>query len=153
MALVQSDWAKGTKPMPTPVGHEVITVPLTLAVASTQVASGDIYEMGYLPENCALVDCVYSSTDLDTDGTPAVVLAFGVVNTGGTDLGTSLEAGLTLAQAGGTARMTPTATTLGVVNDGSTRKKLGFKVTTAADVGAAGTVKAYVSYRATQFGL
>lgn len=152
MALVQSDWATGKKPMPAPNGSELVNVRLDMEVTAAQTALGDIYEMGYLPENCALVDAVYVTDDLDSNGTPAMVMSFGVINSGGTDLDTALEASLDVAQAGTAARMTVTPTALGVVTDGATRKKLGYKVTTAAATGAAGTVSLILSYRATAYG-
>lgn len=153
MATVQSDWAKGTKTMPAPDGSEVINVLIPLSVTAAQTALNDIYEMGYLPENCALVDAVYSSTDIDTNGTPTHAMSFGVLNAGATDLSTALEASIQVGRAGTAARMTQTATTLTTACDGSTRKKLGFKVTTAAATGAAGTVYLSLSYRGTQYGV
>ena len=83
MALVQSLFALGRKPMPQPNGSELVHVTLDLDVTAAQTASGDIYEMGYLPEDCKLVDAVYDSDDLDTDATPAIVLSFGVINADG----------------------------------------------------------------------
>ena len=153
MALVQSDWAKGTKSMPAADGSELINVMMTLSITAAQTALGDIYEMGYLPENCVLVDAQYAATDLDTNGTPAHAMSFGVVNSGGTDLDTALEASIQVGRAGTAARLTPTATTLTTTCDGKTRKKLGFKVTTASATGAAGTVYLSVTYRGTQYGV
>jgi hypothetical protein len=152
MATVKSDWVTGKKPMPSPNGSEVVNVLLALPVTAAQTDLADIYIMGELPEDCALVDAVYAATDLDTAGSPAIALSFGVVNTGETDLGTVLQAAITVGQAGTAARLTPTLTTLGTVTDGSTRKKLGYKVTTAAGTGAAGTVYLSLSYRSTAYG-
>lgn len=152
MATIKSDWINGTKPMPQPNGAEVVNVTLTLAVLAAETAADDIYEMGELPEDCALVDAIYASTDIDTNGTPTVVLDFGVVNAGGTDLDTTLEAGLTIGQAGGAARLTPTATTLTTVTGGAARSKLGYKVATVSATGADGTVTLNLSYRATTYG-
>lgn len=154
MATVQSDYAKGTKAMPSPVGGEVINLLIALPVTAAQTAANDIYEMGYLPENCSLVDCAFASTDLDTNGTPAMVASFGILNSGATDLdGTALQASLTIGQAGTATSMTKTVTTLTTTCNGSTRKKLGYKVTTAAATGAAGTVYLSLSYRAATLGL
>jgi hypothetical protein len=143
MAKVQSNWAKGVIPMPTPTGGEVVNVTLTLAVASTETALNDIYEMGALPAGCVLVDATFAATDLDTAGSPANVMSFGVVNAGGTDLDTTLQASLTIGQGGTAARLTPTRDTMLL----SGAKKLGYKVTTASGTGAAGTVYLNLSYR------
>ncbi|MCK7581004.1 MAG: hypothetical protein MZV65_39370 [Chromatiales bacterium] len=119
---------------------------LSLPVTAAQTAAGDIYLMGELPEDCALVDAVFAATDLDT-GTPAHAMSFGVINDDETDLATALQAALTVGQAGTAARLTPTVTTLTTKTDGKTRKKLGYKVTTASATGAAGTVYLSLSYR------
>lgn len=146
MATVRSPWALGKQPMPTPAGSEVVNVLLSLPVTAAQTAAGDIYLMGELPEDCALVDAVFAATDLDT-GTPAHAMSFGVINDDENDLATALQTALTVGQAGTAARLTPTVTTLTTKTDGKTRKKLGYKVTTASATGAAGTVYLSLSYR------
>lgn len=152
MALIQSDYAKGVKPMPTPDGAEVVNVLIAMPVTAAQTAQGDIYEMGYLPEDCALVNATFAASDIDTNGTPAHAMSFGVVNSGGTDLDTALQASITVGQAGTATDLTKTVATLGTVTDGKTRKKMGYKVTTASATGAAGTVYLSLSYRSTAYG-
>ena len=152
MAIVKSPWVNGSKPMPVPVGSEVINVLLECPVTAAQTAAADIYVMGELPEDCVFVDAVLAATDLDTAGSPAIVLSFGVLNDGATDIATALQASLTIAQAGAPVRITPTLTTLALKTDGKTRKKLGYKVTTAAGTGAAGTAYLSLSYRALTHG-
>ncbi|NCC40559.1 MAG: hypothetical protein EOM21_14110 [Gammaproteobacteria bacterium] len=152
MATVKSPWALGSKPMPIPNGSEVVNVLLECPVTAAQTAANDIYFMGELPEDCAFVDAVLAATDLDTAGSPAIVLSFGVLNDGATDIATALQASLNVGQAGVPARITPTLTTLGLKTDGKTRKKLGYKVTTAAGTGAAGTAYLSLSYRALNHG-
>jgi hypothetical protein len=152
MATVRSPWALGSKPMPIPNGSEVVNVLLECDIPAARTALNDIYLMGELPEDCALVDAVFASTDLDTAGSPAAVLAFGVINAAEADLTTTLQATLTIAQAGTAARMTPTVATLTAKSTSSTRVKLGYKVTTAAGTGAAGTVYLSLSYRALAHG-
>lgn len=148
MATVKSPWVLGKQPMPTPVGAEVVNVLASVAVTAAQTAADDIYILAELPEDCVLVDAVLASSDLDTKATPEMVLSFGVVNDDEDDLAATLQASLTIAQAGTAARLTPTVTTLTTKTDGKTRKKLGYKVTTAAGTGAAGTVYLSLSYRA-----
>lgn len=152
MATVNSDWADGRKAMPAPNGSEIVNVLLQTEVTAAQTALNDIYYMGELPEDCILVDAVYAADDLDTNVSPAMVMSFGVLNAGATDIATAVEASLDVAQAGTAARLTPTVAALTLANDGSTRKKLGYKVTTAAATGAAGTVYLSLSYRSTTHG-
>lgn len=151
MSNTKSQWANGRKPMPSPVGSEVVNVLLDAAVAAADTALGDLVIMGELPEDCVLVDAVYAVDDLDSNGTPAAVLAFGTVNDAEDDLTTTIEAGLTLAQAGGAARMTPTAAAL-AVQGGASGVQVGFKFTTAAATGQAGTARVSLSYRAVAHG-
>lgn len=153
MAIIQSDWALGRKPMPVPMGAHPINVLLTLPVTAAQTALADIYSMGYLPEDCVLVDAVFAATDIDTAGSAAHVMSFGILTDNESDLtGSALQASITVGQAGTAARLTPTVATLTTSCDGKTRKKLGFKVTTASGTGAAGTVYLSLTYRAAQYG-
>jgi hypothetical protein len=149
---MKSDFANGRKPMPNPNGPEVVNVLIALPVTAGQTALNDIYEMCELPEDCALVDAVYAASDIDTNGTPAHAMSFGVINSGGTDLDTTLEASIQVGRAGTAARMTPTVVNQTVTTDGKTRKKLGYKVTTASATGAAGTVYLNLSYRSAAWG-
>lgn len=147
MALVQSPWATGRKPMPSPIGSEVINVLLSADVTAAQTADGDIIAMGYLPEDCVLVDAVYAASDLDTNGSPAHAMSFGVINSDKDGLTTALETGIDVGQAGTAARLTPTTTTL-TTKGGTGGVLLGYEVTTSAATGAAGTVHLSLSYRA-----
>jgi len=65
----------------------------------------DTIAMCTLPANHVIVDCILATDDLDTDGSPAIVLDVGVVG-GDTD---ALIDGSTVAQAGGLARMSEVA--------------------------------------------
>lgn len=151
MATAKSPWALGSKPMPIPNGSEVVNVLMECPVTAALTVEDAIYFMGELPEDCALVDAVFAATDLDT-GTPAHAMSFGVLNAGATDLTTALHAAIVVGQAGTAARLTPTLITLTTKSTGSTRLKLGYKVTTAAATGAAGTVYLSLSYRALAHG-
>jgi hypothetical protein len=146
MANTKSQAVDGNTPMPTPIGSEVVNVLLSVEVLAANLGAGDLIIMGELPEDCVLVDAVYAADDLDSNGTPAIVISFGTVNAGETDLTTVIEAGLTTAQAGGAARMTPTVASLGI-QGGASGVSVGYKVTTAAATGAAGTALLSLSYR------
>lgn len=146
MANTKSPNALGQEPMVSPMGSELVNVMLTAQVAAADLAAGDLIILGEIPEDCVLVDAVYVTDDLDSNGTPAIALDFGTINAGETDLATTVEAGLTIGRAGGAARMTPTAAAL------ATKGKVGFKVATAAATGQAGAASVSLTYRQTYNG-
>jgi hypothetical protein len=151
MSNTKSQAVLGPAPQPTPIGSEVVNVLLSAEVAAADLALGDLVILGEIPEDCVLVDAVYGADDLDSNGTPAAVLSFGTVNAAEDDLTTVVEAGLTIAQAGGAARMTPTVAALGILG-GDDGVQIGFKVTTAAATGAAGSLMVSLSYRSVHHG-
>ena len=154
-ALVyRSDWATGKKPMPTPNGPEVVHCLMALTLTEAQVdalAANDLVIMGYLPEDCAFVDAAAAmSAGIDTGS--GLDLDFGVVNDGETDLATELQNSILVDGTTSLARVTMTETLLTLNTDGKTRKKLGFKVATAATTPKAGTIWLSLAYRATAIG-
>lgn len=152
--IYRSDHATGKKSMPTPSGPEVVNVLTSITLTSAQtdaLAANDIIVMGYLPENCAFVDAICAMTaGIDTGS--ALDLDFGVVLDAETDLATELVNSILVDGTTSLARVTMTETMLTLNTNGNTRKKLGFKVATAATTPAAGTVYLSLSYRATSFG-
>jgi hypothetical protein len=152
---IQSPWANGQMAMPSPNGPEVINVLMALTLTSAQVdalAANDIITMGYLPENCAFVDAVCAMTaGIDTGN--ALDLDFGIVNAGETDLTTELVNSILVDGTTSLARVTMTETMLTLNTDGATRKKLGYKVATAAGTPGAGTIWLSLSYRASNYGV
>lgn len=150
----RSPWATGAKVMPTPTGSEVINVLLSHTMTSAEVdalAANDIITMGWLPENCAFVDAICAmTTGIDTGS--GLDLDFGIVNAGETDLTTELQNSILVDGTTSLARVTMTETMLTLNTDGATKKKLGYKVATAATTPAAGTVYLSLSYRSTQYG-
>lgn len=154
MATYQSDYARGIKPMPIPTSQEMVTVLVALPVTVDQQLLNDVYDMCYLPENCVLVDAKFAATDVDTNASPAHAMSFGFLNAAGTDIdGTALQTGIQVGRTGSVARLTPILATLLSATNGSTRRKLGYKVTTAAATPAAGTIYLEVTYRAAVYGM
>lgn len=152
MATVKSPWVEGSKQLPTPVGSELINVLLELDVTAAQTVADDIYYMADLPEDCVLVDAVYSATDVDTHGTATHAMTFGILNAAADDIATALETAIDVGEAGTAARMTLTRATQAVKSTGSARTPIGYKVTTKAATGAAGTIYLSLTYRASAFG-
>lgn len=146
--MIEGPYSKGTKSMPPPAGGELMTRRLYCAVTAAQLTSGAILAVGYLPVDCEFVDAVHFATDLDTGGTPAVVMSFGVINDAGTDLDVVMQAGIDVGKTGGAVRATLTAASLLIASGSATPKRLGYKVTTAPATAAAGTVYTDLSYRA-----
>lgn len=106
-----------------------------------------------LPAGCVPTRLVIDSDDLDTNATPTIQLAVGVVNAAGTDLSTATAdggglwgTGITIAQTGGAAM--PLSQFLMRVAATQTDRIVGIKVTTAPATAAAGTVGITLSYRA-----
>jgi hypothetical protein len=105
----------------------LVGAPLTCTFGTTDNQLDDVMQAGYIPAGVTVVGFLVHSTDMDTAGSPAVVHAI--------LLGaTTLVAGITAAQAGGSAvyACTPTTTTAATV--------LSVKSTTAAGTAAAGTM-------------
>lgn len=156
--IYRSDHASGKKPMPTPSGPEVVNVltSLTLTAAQTDaLAANDIIVMGYLPENCAFVDAICAFTNTTLDSGNAMDLDFGIVADDEADFVAStgeLQNSILVANTTNLARVTMTEEMLLTNSASNTRKKLGFKVATAAHTAGAGTIYLSLSYRATSFG-
>ena len=143
MALIQSMYATGAKSVPTVEGSEVVAYRSTVSTGAT-LAAGDILEMGSLPGDHLLSDLMFDASDIDTNGTPAVVLQFGFLNDAKTDLSTVL-ATTNVGQTGGVERVS-TRDFLNITGQTS-NLALDFKVSTSAATTAAGTVGVTVSLR------
>jgi hypothetical protein len=107
----------------------------SLAYAAAELELNDVKQFGYVPAGMTVVGFIYAPTDLDTNGSPAVVQK---ITIGSTDVATGLTGGQT-----GTASfvairpVSVTADTLVTVT-----------TTTAAATAAAGTVNLTVLYSA-----
>ena len=144
----RSAHALGKLQMPSPNGSEVVNVMTRLTMTDDEVdalVADDIIYMGYLPEDCVLVDAVAGSLKLNLD--------FGIINDDEDDWDTGGELQSEIVNASTTmvARLTPTLQTLTTVTDGNTRKKLGFKVNGKSGT-TADTVYLSLSYRSATLG-
>ena len=145
MSNVKSNAVLGPEPQPSPVGSEVVNILLALEAATGNLTAGDLLIMGEIPEDCVMVDAVYAADDLDSAA--AILLDFGTINAGETDLDTTIEAGLTVAQAAATAaRLTHTVANLAILG-GNSGVNVGFKVATIPTGAQAGSVLCSLSYR------
>jgi hypothetical protein len=143
MAVWNSKYA--TRELPVPYPREsggVVAVRFSYAVtASIAGTVNDIIELAILPANCRVVDLLLATDDLDTGGSPAIVLDVGIMSgavgdTGTRTVGAEFFSGATTAQAGGVVR--PTLKTAFRVAPTSDHRSIGVKIATAAATGAAG---------------
>ena len=68
MAILQTDYAKGIRPMPIAQGAEVISVRMAFALAAV-LAAADVIEFGFLPADHVPVDYIIDTDDLDSGTT------------------------------------------------------------------------------------
>lgn len=123
-------------------GTGVNCVVATCAVPNT-LAAADILEMVRIPVGATIIDVLLSSTDIETHGTPAILLEVG--DDGDTD---RFIAGSTAGQAGTITKISNIA---GVGYKYTANNTIDVKVATVASTPAAGTVKLVVTYHMAEF--
>lgn len=112
-------------------GAGAFFVPMSLTFTTTDNELNDVYEAGYIPAFARVLAVVWAPTDMDTNGSPAVVHK---VTVGSTDVVT----GLTGAQTGA-ASLTVCSQASIVAATSSTPTLVKVQTTTAAATAAAGT--------------
>jgi|SRR5882724_1350122 len=117
-------------------GAGTFVVPFNLTFLSTDNETADVMEAGYLPPNVRMVGVTWAPTDMDTNGSPAVVHK---VTVGSTDIVT----GLTGAQTG-TSSYTAVTNAAAVLAPATTPTKVTVTSSTAAATGAAGTAVLFI---------
>jgi hypothetical protein len=118
--------------------NEVLFVGEKLTVTAAQLTAGALFGTIRLPKGAEPVGVLSRSTDLDTDGTPAIMLEIG--DAGDTD---RLMAASNIGQAGG-ASQTLAAAAIGYRYEEETLVQV--RVSTAPDVAADGTIHYGVFY-------
>lgn len=154
MALKQTLQAQRVIPMPNPKGSEVVNVRLVYdSAVEGALALNDVVELGLLPEGCVPVDWILDVSDLDSNGSPAIVMSVGIltaaktaISTATADGGAAWATGLTTAQAGGMVRPTTRPTYL--TQPSTSPRSVGVLISTAAATFQAGTLALNLSYRA-----
>lgn len=150
MALRQSDWAKGMRAIPYPGGAGRSTVQRYTINVPAGAALGDIFEMAPIPPGCRVTDMVLDCDDIDSGGSPAVLLDVGIMsgewgkNDGARTCGAEFISGSNVGQAGGTAR--PTLRTAFRTGVADTARSIGVKIATAAATAQAGDMGLTVTY-------
>jgi hypothetical protein len=147
MTIIASQFVKGK--LPVVVGDcagDVVINDYFIDVTAAQIAAGNILEIGLLPAGHTVVDAIMIPDDLDTNGTPALVLDVGLMDgtIGDTSdttrtCGAELFDNTTCAQVGTPTRATlATAFTIQAVEY---HRSIGVKVVTAAATAAAGRIR------------
>lgn len=154
MARIRSLFAQGKLPTPISQGSDVVCLPFEIDIpaAGDGTAQNDIVEMGDLPAGHVPVDVVFSAGDLDS-GTGTWAASFGVLNadksdisTAAADGGAAWATGVVVGAAATVSRLSAAAAHTVVPTEAN--RALGFKITTASNVKAAGKLRAYVFVRA-----
>lgn len=114
-------------------GAGAFFVPFDLTYSTTQNELNDVMEAGYIPAYTRVLAVVWAPTDMDTNGSPAVVHK---VTVGSTDVVT----GLTGAQSGAASLTVCTQASI-VAAVSSSPQLVKVQTTTAAATAAAGTAK------------
>lgn len=128
--------ATSSRPVINASSAAVETVHRCNFTVSAALELDDLIKMINIPHNHIVTGCSLISEDLDTDGTPAIVLAVGFLNTAGNDIEDNMITDSTIGQAGGVEYMNDGAAYFAGVN--STERTVTIKVTTGPATGATG---------------
>lgn len=134
---------------------------------AANVEDGDIFELGYLPQNVMVCGCAFVCDDIDT-GTEALDMDVGWAASGGSETYTDTETGVTYTNSGASASATGFCNAGVLTGDGlaeshtgnlrvqfypdplyfSARTKVQIEANAAANAFAAGTAGVYLFYYA-----
>lgn len=117
------------RPLYTPEDACVCGAVADIEFPSTALIANDLILLATIPAGVKLADYKFVLPDVDSNGTPAFAWSFGVLNAGGTDLGTVLASGITTGQASGVHRA---GNADHLTLDATVDRVLAIKVTTAA---------------------
>ena len=152
MTIYQSNHAKGISDVPYPaVAGMAVSYRASISVP-TGVQANDILELAVKPAGTRLIDVVFDADDLDSDGSPAIVVDAGFMSgevgdaVSARTCGNELLAASTLGQAGGVARPTKKEAYRDSVS--ASAVSIGVKVTTVAATAQAGTIGATITVAA-----
>lgn len=155
MAVLQTDYAKGIRPMPVAQGAEVIAVRMEYSLAAA-LAAADVIEFGFLPEDHVPVDYMIDNDDLDAGAT--ITADFGLLTAAGTAVSAVAADGgakwLTASALLQTATNTrPTANTHTRVTPSATsRRKVGMVIAAGPSTASTGKIGVTLFYKAAAYG-
>jgi len=119
-----------------------------------EIAAGDnvdeaVVALCILPIGCIPLDFTVIVDDLDTGGTPAIVIDGGGIASTEDSVDQVMISASTVAQTGGAAR----ATLFPIVAPLTAEKLFGIHITTGAATAAGGTIRGILTYRAAEYGV
>ena len=141
--LTQSDEAKGIVGVPYPFCAGAVCAHRFQLAVPTDMAVGDILELGVLPKGCVPVDLIVEADDIDS-GTAAITFDIGMMsgdagdNDASRTVGAEFFSGTTLGQAAGIVR--PTLKTAQRIAVADSDRSIGVKMTHVPGTAAAGVV-------------
>jgi hypothetical protein len=153
MTVYTAENAQTYNPVATPHSAGELMVNTGYYAIPAAAVVNSVVKLCVLPANCILVDAVLASPDLDSSGSPAIVVDVGILDSAGTSLVDNSEIidGSTVCQAGGIARMDSiNCLALGV---STSDRVVALKIMTAAATGALGTVYLSILYREAEYGV
>ena len=139
MAILQTLYAKGSKPTPVVHGSEVMAVRFDYDITAV-LASADVVQLGFLPANHRVVDWAFDCDYLSASAAGAFDL--GILSAGNAidttaSGGAAWVSGATVVQAGGLLRAA-SATHTRVVVSRTADQKIGLVMTASCTTTAAG---------------
>lgn len=145
MPIFQSEAARGliTPPMPIFAGAPTVWR-YTQLIPATGLLVNDIFELAAIPPNMRVAELVLDSDDLDSNGTPLITLAVGIMSGQWGDTsqsrtcGAEFFSGLQIARTGGVA--TPSLASAYRTGKAAFARSIGVQITALAATAVAGTI-------------
>lgn len=154
MAVFQTDYAKGIRPMPVAQGAEIISVRMEFSLTAA-LAAADIIEFGFLPADHVPVDYVIDNDDLDSGAT--VTTDFGILTSAGTAVSTAAADGGAKWESAGTwlrgvVPARPVTNPVFRVEPSSANRKVGMVMAAGPSTASSGKIGVTLTYRAAHYG-
>ena len=150
MAMLRSANVDGTRPAVYPeASGKLFVSDGSFEITAAQNVDEAVVALCILPPDCIPVDFTGVVDDLDSGGTPAIVLDAGGINDAQDDIDQDYISGSTVGQGGGCAR----ATLFPIEAPLTAEKLFGIHITTAAATPAAGTIRGILTYRSATYGV
>lgn len=154
MAILQTDYAKGIRPMPIAQGAELISVRMAFVLAAA-LAAADVIEFGFLPADHVPVDYIIDTDDLDSGTT--VTTDFGILTSAGTAVSAlTADGGAKWLTADtfmrGVTNQRPTASPMFRTLPSSANRKIGMVMIAGPTTASSGIVGVTLMYRAAKYG-
>jgi len=150
MAMLESENIAGKRPAVYPAeAGKVFVSDGTYEIAAADNVDEAVVALCILPPGCIPLDFTVIVDDLDSGGTPAIVIDGGGIANTEDSVDQVMISGSNVGQAGGSAR----ATLFPIVAPLTAEKLFGIHITTGPATAAAGTIRGILTYRAAEYGV